>query len=240
MSKAKKIESHMKQKIHQKAAAFHADKARNRWIFGGNRTGKTTAGAIEAVAAATGLPAEVITAICAGGGPLAGEATGSTTRSRYCAMRACSEALAALPKGARSAPSGLYGVTSFPIPAGFASLTTSPQGAVSTTHGGERQRGHSGTLAADGWVVSLSTQVQRDVAQRKILEILDAVAAADKSITFECVMQIGSRERASRGIIDFIVVTKTGGQGQTAESRIGFKNCEQGREKFQGTALDWI
>ena len=35
--------------IHKKQLEFHKDSSRVRWIFGGNRTGKTVAGAVEAV-----------------------------------------------------------------------------------------------------------------------------------------------------------------------------------------------
>jgi phage terminase large subunit-like protein len=137
-----KIAKNIVPKVHEKAADFFADKARNRWIFGGNRTGKTTAGATAAVSSAV-------------------------------------------------------------------------------------------ESACEGWVVSLSTQVQRDVAQRKILEELEKYK---NEITFDCVMHVGSRGVPLRGIIDFIVITRSDG----TESRIGFKNCEQGREKFQGTSLDWV
>jgi phage terminase large subunit-like protein len=143
MNKTKNMKTLPKGKVHQKQSAFFHDHCRNRWIFGGNRTGKTTAGAMEAVNFALGD-------------------------------------------------------------------------------------------ACEGWVVSLSTQVQRDVAQRKVLEILDGRRA--EYLDYECVMQSGSKGSARNGVIDFIVINlKNGGH-----SRIGFKNGEQGREKFQGTALDWV
>lgn len=41
-------------KVHVKQLDFHRDPRRNRWIFGGNRTGKTVAGAAEAVWRARG------------------------------------------------------------------------------------------------------------------------------------------------------------------------------------------
>jgi len=131
-----------KEKIHQKQQEFFKNKSRNRWIFGGNRTGKTWAGAFEAVKWATSK---------------------------------------------------------------------------------------TGT---DGWVVSLSTQVQRDVAQRKILEILGS-QGLKLGIDFDCVMLKGKSDAPERGVIDFISILAN-------KSRIGFKNCEQGREKFQGTGLDWV
>ena len=36
-------------KVHKKQMEFHACPKRNRWVFGGNRTGKTECGAVEAV-----------------------------------------------------------------------------------------------------------------------------------------------------------------------------------------------
>ena len=35
--------------VHEKQLAFHRCKLRNRWVFGGNRSGKTECGAVEAV-----------------------------------------------------------------------------------------------------------------------------------------------------------------------------------------------
>ena len=82
----------------------------------------------------------------------------------------------------------------------------------------------------DGWVVSLSRQVQRDVAQKKILEYLPA------SCIEKIVMVSGGQDSAENGIIDFILVkSRVGGT-----SRIGFKSCDQGREKFQGASLDFV
>lgn len=36
-------------KKHKKQLAFHKCKKRNRWVFGGNRSGKTECGAVEAI-----------------------------------------------------------------------------------------------------------------------------------------------------------------------------------------------
>ena len=36
-------------KKHKKQLAFHRCKKRNRWVFGGNRSGKTECGAVETV-----------------------------------------------------------------------------------------------------------------------------------------------------------------------------------------------
>lgn len=80
------------------------------------------------------------------------------------------------------------------------------------------------------WVVSPSYEVQRDVAQAKILSYLPPNWI--KGI----VMQSGKQSSPSHGIIDHIVVKNVLG----GESVIGFKSVDQGREKFQGTSLDFV
>ena len=135
-----------KGKIHKKQIAFHKCPKRNRWVFGGNRSGKTECGAVEVVFMACGV------------------------------------------------------------------------------HPYRKNK------VVDGWVVSLSRQVQRDVAQKKILEYLPA------SCIEKIVMVSGGQDSAENGIIDFILVkSRVGGT-----SRIGFKSCDQGREKFQGASLDFV
>ena len=42
-------------KKHKKQIAFHKNKKRNRWVFGGNRSGKTECGAVEVVWIARGI-----------------------------------------------------------------------------------------------------------------------------------------------------------------------------------------
>ena len=135
-----------KGKVHKKQIAFHKCKKRNRWVFGGNRSGKTECGAVEVVYMACG------------------------------------------------------------------------------NHPYRKNK------VTEGWVVSLSRQVQRDVAQRKILEYLPA------SYIEKIVMVSGGQDSAENGIIDFILVRSDVG----GISRIGFKSCDQGREKFQGTSLDYV
>ncbi len=135
-----------KGKIHKKQLIFHKNKKRNRWVFGGNRSGKTECGAVEVVYLATGL------------------------------------------------------------------------------HPFRKNK------VTEGWVVSLSRQVQRDVAQRKILEYLPA------SYIEKIVMVSGGQDSAENGMIDFILVRSAVG----GISRIGFKSCDQGREKFQGASLDYV
>ena len=135
------------EKKHEKQLAFHKCQKRNRWVFGGNRSGKTECGAVECVYMARGIH----------------------------------------------------------------------------PYRNNRERVH-------GWVVSLSAQVQRDVAQRKILHYLRRDWIED------IVMISGRKDAPEHGIIDFIRVKNVLG----GSSIIGFKSCDQGREKFQGTSLDFV
>lgn len=134
-------------KIHQKQLDFHQCPKKNRWVFGGNRTGKTECGAVEVVYMARG---------CHPFRDIKGETS--------------------------------------------------------------------------GWVVSLSTQVQRDVAQAKILNYLNPDWIED------VVMTQGRKDNYKNGVIDYIIVKNIFG----TTSKIGFKSCDQGREKFQGTSLDYV
>ena len=133
--------------VHEKQMAFHKCEKRNRWVFGGNRSGKTECGAVECVWLARGI------------------------------------------------------------------------------HPYRENR-----RDVTGWVVSVSQQVQRDVAQAKILKYLQRRYIAD------IVMQEGRRTSPEYGVIDYIVVKNVFG----GYSRIGFKSCDQGREKFQGASLDFV
>ncbi|MBP3581643.1 MAG: terminase family protein [Clostridia bacterium] len=135
------------QKVHQKQMLFHKCKKKNRWVFGGNRTGKTECGAVEALWLARG------------------------------------------------------------------------------NHPFRENRKDTA-----GWVVSLSTQVQRDVAQKKILSYLPT------SWIHDIVMLNGKKDSPSSGIIDQILIKNVFG----GISTIGFKSVDQGREKFQGTSLDYV
>ncbi len=132
---------------HQKQIEFHKSKKKNRWVFGGNRTGKTECGAVETVYLARGI------------------------------------------------------------------------------HPYKENKKN-----IECWVVSLSTQVQRDVAQRKILNYINP-----EWIT-EIGMLSGRKDFAESGVIDYIKIKNVFG----GESRIGFKSCDQGRDKFQGTSLDFV
>jgi phage terminase large subunit-like protein len=134
-------------KVHKKQLLFHKCRKRNRWVFGGNRSGKTECGAAETVYIAREI------------------------------------------------------------------------------HPYRRN-----LEQATGWVVSLSTQVQRDVAQAKLLYYLKKDWIAD------IVMLSGKKGSPQYGIIDYILVKNVSGK----LSKIGFKSCDQGREKFQGTSLDFV
>ncbi len=133
--------------VHEKQIAFHKCPKRNRWVFGGNRSGKTECGAVEAVYIARGV------------------------------------------------------------------------------HPYRENRKN-----VFGWVVSPTSQVQRDVAQRKILYYLRPDQIAD------IVMSSGRKDNPTAGVIDQIFVKNALG----GTSVIGFKSCDQGRERFQGSSLDFV
>ncbi len=134
-------------KKHKKQLAFHRCKKRNRWVFGGNRSGKTECGAAEAVWLARG------------------------------------------------------------------------------NHPYRKNKKN-----VFGWVVSLTSQVQRDVAQQKILYYLRPDWIED------IVMSSGRKDAPYAGVIDQIRVKNVFG----GISVIGFKSCDQGRERFQGSSLDFV
>ncbi|MGN0822795.1 MAG: terminase large subunit domain-containing protein [Candidatus Gallimonas sp.] len=134
-------------KKHRKQLAFHRCRKRNRWVFGGNRSGKTECGAVEAVYLARGV------------------------------------------------------------------------------HPYRKNRKN-----AFGWVVSLTAQVQRDVAQKKILHYLRPDWIED------VVMTSGRKDHPEAGVIDQIFIKNVFG----GTSVIGFKSCDQGRERFQGSSLDFV
>ncbi|MCH5162483.1 MAG: terminase family protein [Clostridiales bacterium] len=133
-------------KVHLKQMEFHRCAKRNRWVFGGNRTGKTECGAVETVWLARGI------------------------------------------------------------------------------------HPYRENKQTDGWVVSLSRRVQRDVAQKKILRYLNPDWIAD------IVMESGKSSNPSGGVIDYIAVKNVFGSIST----IGFKTCEAGRDKFAGASLDYV
>lgn len=135
-------------RIHHVQVEFHRNSHRIRWLFGGNRTGKTVAGAVEAVWWARG---------------------------------------------------------SHPF-------RTTPR------------------RATDGWVVSVTNEVQRDVAQKEILKWLRPEWIVDIGV------RKGSKLDIDNAILDYITIESVWG----GVSRIGFKSVEQGRAKFQGTSKDWI
>ncbi len=134
-------------KKHKKQLAFHKCKKRNRWVFGGNRSGKTECGAVECL----------------------------------WLLRGC--------------------------------------------HPYRKNR-----RDVFGWCVSLSQQVQRDVAQAKILHYLP------KSWIADIVMLSGRKDSPAGGVIDQIKIKNVFG----GISTLGFKSCDQGREKFQGSSLDFV
>ena len=134
-------------KVHKKQLAFHKCKKKNRWVFGGNRSGKTECGAVECIYIARGIH--------------------------------------------------------------------------------PYKKNKKDTF---GWVVSLSQQVQRDVAQSKILRYLNPSWIVDVT------MLNGKKDSLEYGVIDQIRIRNVFG----GISVIGFKTCDQGREKFQGSSLDYV
>lgn len=134
-------------KRHKKQILFHKCKKRNRWVFGGNRSGKTECGAVECIWMLRG------------------------------------------------------------------------------NHPYRQKRKN-----VFGWAVSLSQQVQRDVAQAKILSYLP------KSWIADITMLSGRKDSPASGVIDQIKIRNVWG----GISTLGFKSCDQGREKFQGSSLDFV
>ena len=135
------------EKVHQKQLEFHKCLKTNRWVFGGNRSGKTECGAVESIYMARGI------------------------------------------------------------------------------HPYRKNK-----KDVFGWVVSLSTQVQRDVAQAKILSYLNPDWIEDVT------MLSGKKDNLKNGVIDQLFIKNVFG----GTSVIGFKSCDQGREKFQGSSLDFV
>ncbi|MDR1939194.1 MAG: terminase family protein [Clostridiales bacterium] len=82
----------------------------------------------------------------------------------------------------------------------------------------------------DGWIVSVSFDVQREVAQKKLLKYLKKEWIAD------VIMSEGAKSAPEYGIIEKIIVKNVFG----GLSSVSFKSCEQGREKFQGASLDFV
>lgn len=142
-----RLDDYNKQKVHEKQMAFHKCQKGNRWVFGGNRSGKTECGAVECVWLSRGI------------------------------------------------------------------------------HPFRENRKNT-----FGWVVSLTAQVQRDVAQRKVLSYLS------KRDIVDAVMLSGRKDSLENGVIDQLFIKNAFG----GISVIGFKSCDQGREKFQGASLDFV
>ncbi len=82
----------------------------------------------------------------------------------------------------------------------------------------------------NGWVVSLTAEMQRDVAQKKLMSYVNPEWIRGVR------MREGRADDPEGGMIDYIQIECVHG----GVSTIGFKNCAQGREKFQGTSQDFI
>ena len=143
--------------IHEKQMLFHKCQKRNRWVFGGNRSGKTECGAVETVWLARGI---------------------------------------------------------------------------------HPYRKNKKDISC--WVVSLSTQVQRDVAQSKILSYLN------KDWIYDVVMLAGRKDNLESGIIDHILIKNVFG----GISKIGFKTglprlplvelSDKNKEKIDHLMKNWL
>ena len=81
-----------------------------------------------------------------------------------------------------------------------------------------------------GWVVSVSFEVQREVAQAKLLSYLSPDWIVDVT------MHSGRKDNPTGGVIDTLTIRNVFG----GVSRICFKSADQGREKFQGASLDFV
>lgn len=80
-----------------------------------------------------------------------------------------------------------------------------------------------------GWCLYLN-KCKEMLRKKKILHYLR------KDWIEKVVMASGRSDSAESGIIDFILVRNVFG----SLSKIGFKSCDQGREKFQGSSLDFV
>ena len=141
------IDGYNREKTHKKQLLFHGCDKRIRFVFGGNRSGKTECGAVECVYMLRGIH----------------------------------------PHRANKAD-------------------------------------------VSGWAVSVSFEVQREVAQKKLLRYLK------KEWIHDIVMADGKKGAPEYGVIDSIVVKNIFG----GLSVLTFKSYEQGREKFQGAGLDFV
>lgn len=79
---------------------------------------------------------------------------------------------------------------------------------------------------SSGWVVSLTSDVQKEVAQKEILKWIP------KKEISNIIVRHGRKDDLEGSLIEKIVL-KNG-------CYIGFKTCEQGRESFQGASLGWV
>lgn len=84
--------------------------------------------------------------------------------------------------------------------------------------------------AVNGWAVSVSYGAGREVAQKKLLSYLNPEWIAHIG------MIKGAQGNAQGGVVDYVAVKNVFG----TLSYVYFKSCEAGREKFQGSSLDFV
>ena len=135
------------EKVHLKQLAFHRSPKRNRWVFGGNRSGKTECGAAET---------------------------------------------------------------------------------VWMLRGNHPYRKNKADVK--GWAVSVTREVQREVAQAKVFSYLNPEWI--ERVT----MSEGGKDFPAGGVVDTVFVKNVFG----GVSSLSFKSCQQGRECFQGASLDFV
>ncbi len=84
--------------------------------------------------------------------------------------------------------------------------------------------------AVNGWAVSVSYGAGREVAQKKLLSYLNPGWIHSMG------MLRGPQGVPDGGVVDYIAVKNVFG----TLSYVYFKSCESGREKFQGSSLDFV
>ena len=84
--------------------------------------------------------------------------------------------------------------------------------------------------AVTGWAVSVSYGAGREVAQKKLLSYLNPQWIASVG------MLKGAQSHIEGGVAYYIAVKNVFG----SVSYVYFKSCEAGREKFQGSSLDFV
>jgi phage terminase large subunit-like protein len=83
------------------------------------------------------------------------------------------------------------------------------------------------------WVSSLTNETSRDIVQKELLGEPNKLGTG--MIPGNMIKKVTYRQAGIQHVADMVTI-----QGKFGLSTIQFKTAEQGREKFQGTAPDWI